>query len=81
LDGHEKFHDFTPVLGGDFSVWCDAVQCFMKIGEGVVVKVGNYYVWFEPCILSSNDEFREVIGEFELIFDHILDLKLKVISQ
>ena len=66
LDGREKFYDFTEVLGGDFSVWDDKKQEFVHIDEGVVVQSDGFYVWFEPCLLSCDDEFREVTGDFVL---------------
>lgn len=74
----EKWYDFPSIMSSDCSVWDDEKQEYVQLGEGVVIKVGNRFVWFEPCELDGDDTFFEVNGEFELVFDYFCNLKLKV---
>ena len=76
-NGVEHFYELFELVDGDFSVWCDERKDFVPISEGVYAKVGNKYVWFEPCYMMLDDSFREVHGEFELNFIYS-KLRLKV---
>lgn len=74
----DKWYDFPNVMSADCSVWDDEKQEYVQLGEGVVIKVGDRFVWFEPYELDGDNTFYEVNGEFELVFDYFCDLKLKV---
>ena len=76
--GVDHFYYFPSIMSSDCSVWCDKKQEYVQLGEGVVVKVGNKFVWFEPCEKELDDNYYEVRGEVELIFDYFCNLKLKV---
>ena len=76
-NGVEHFYELFELVDGDFSVWCDEKKEYVPISEGVYVKVGNKYVWFEPCYTMREDFFKEVHGEFELNLIYS-NLKLKV---
>lgn len=76
--GNNRHYDLAELVSSDLSVWCDDKQEYVQIAEGVVVKVGDMYVWFSPCDGMPDDRFYEVKGEFELIFDYLRGLKLKV---
>lgn len=76
--GNNRHYDLAELVSSDLSVWCDEKQEYVQIAEGVVVKVGDKYVWFSPCDGMPDDRFYEVKGEFELFFDYTNGLKLKV---
>lgn len=76
--GNNRHYDLAELVSSDLSVWCDEKEEYVQIAEGVVVKVGDKYVWFSPCDGMPDDRFYEVKGEFELIFDYLNGLKLKV---
>lgn len=78
LDGREKFYDFTELFSGDFSVFCEEKNEYVQIKEGAYVKVGKYYVWFDPCEVIDDDKFYEVKGDCELVLYYSDNLKLKV---
>lgn len=80
LVSKDNLYDFTGLVGGDFSIWCEDKNEYVQIKEGVYVKVGKYYVWFEPCEIVQDDRFRDVKGEFELNLDSCVDLIVKVKS-
>ena len=74
----EKWYDFPSIMSSDCSVWDDEKQEYVQLGEGVVIKVGDRFVWFEPCELDVDNTYYEVKGEFKLVFDYFCNLKLKV---
>lgn len=76
--GVDHFYYFPSIMSVDCSVWCDEKQEYVQIGEGVVIKVGDKFVWFEPCEIEKDDNYYEVKGEVELMFDYFCNLKLKV---
>lgn len=76
--GVDHFYYFPSIMSADCSVWCDEKQEYVQIGEGVVIKLGNKFVWFEPCVTEVDDNYYEVKGEFELSFPYFANLKLKV---
>ena len=76
--GVDHFYYFPSIMSADCSVWCDDKQEYVQIGECVVIKVGDKFVWFEPCEVEKDDNYYEVKGEVELIFDYFCNLKIKV---
>lgn len=61
-------YDVRQVVCGDFSVWCDEKQEYVKVDENTVVRNGDKYVYFVPCNSANMKGWKEVTGEFELDF-------------
>lgn len=70
-------YDVGEVVYGDFSVWCDEKQEYVKVDENTVVRNGNKYIYFVPCHSSNMRGWKEVTGEFELNF-YLYKIKIKV---
>ena len=70
-------YDVGEVVCGDFSVWCDEKQEYVKVDENTVVRNGNKYIYFVPCHSSNMRGWKEVTGEFELNF-YLYKIKIKV---
>lgn len=63
-----SMYDVGQVVCGEFSVWCDEKNDFVKVDENTVIRVGDKYVWFVPCNSGNLNGWKEVSGEFELDF-------------
>ena len=72
-----SMYDVGEVICGDFSVWCDEKQDYVKVDENTVVRNGNKYIYFVPCHSSNMRGWKEVTGEFELNF-YLYKIKIKV---
>lgn len=70
-------YDVGQVICGEFSVWCDEKQDYVKVDENTVVRNGNKYIYFVPCYSSNMRGWKEVNGEFELDF-YLYKTKIKV---
>ena len=70
-------YDVGQVVCGEFSVWCDEKQEYVKVNENTVVRNGDKYIYFVPCNSANMKGWKEVSGEFELDF-YLYNVKIKV---